>query len=49
MGVGGHFLLHGELPDTGVEPASPALASGFFSAEPAGKPQPYLVVLLLSQ
>ena len=28
----------GDLPDTGVEPKSPALAGGFFTTEPAGKP-----------
>ena len=28
----------GDLPDPGVEPASPALAGGFFTAEPPGKP-----------
>ena len=25
------------LPDAGIEPESPALAGGFFTAEPAGK------------
>ena len=28
----------GDLPDSGIEPASPALASRFFTAEPPGKP-----------
>ena len=28
----------GALPDSGIEPASPALAGRFFSAEPPGKP-----------
>ena len=28
----------GDLPDPGIEPTSPALASGFFTAEPQGKP-----------
>ena len=28
----------GDLPDPGIEAVSPALASGFFTAEPAGKP-----------
>ena len=29
-----------DLPDPGIEPVSPALAGGFFTAEPPGKPQP---------
>ena len=29
----------GDLPNLGTEPASPALAGGFFTTEPAGKPQ----------
>ena len=29
----------GDLPDPGIEPVSPALASGFFTSEPLGKPQ----------
>ena len=28
----------GELPDPGIRPASPALAGGFFTTEPPGKP-----------
>ena len=28
----------GDLPNPGIEPASPALAGGFFTAEPPGKP-----------
>ena len=28
-----------DLPDPGVEPTSPALAGGFFSTEPPGKPE----------
>ena len=27
----------GELPDAGIEPASPELAGGFFTTEPPGK------------
>ena len=27
----------GNLPDPGIEPASPALAGGFFTPEPPGK------------
>ena len=33
IGVGGHALLQGDLPDPGIEPTSlmsPALAGGFF-------------------
>ena len=28
----------GDLPDSGIEPTSPALAGGFFTTEPPGKP-----------
>jgi len=28
----------GDLPDPGIEPESPALAGGFFTIEPPGKP-----------
>ena len=31
------FPPPGDLPDPGVEPTSPALAGGFFTAEPPGK------------
>ena len=27
-----------DLPDTGIEPMSPALAGGFFTTKPPGKP-----------
>ena len=37
-GVGCHFLLQGDLPDPEIEPASPALAGGFFTTGPPGKP-----------
>ena len=37
-GVGCHFHLQGNLPDSGIEPGSPALAGGFFTTEPPGKP-----------
>ena len=33
------FTSPGDLPDPGVEPVSPTLAGGFFTTEPAGKPQ----------
>ena len=32
------FPSPGDLPDPGIEPASPALAGGFFTAEPPWKP-----------
>ena len=32
------FRSPGDLPDPGIEPASPALAGGFFTTEPPGKP-----------
>ena len=31
------FPSPGDLPDLGIEPASPALAGGFFTAGPPGK------------
>ena len=34
------FPPPGDLPDPRVEAASPALASGFSTTEPAGKPRP---------
>ena len=36
------FPTPGDLPDPGIEPAapaSPALAGGFFTTEPSGKPK----------
>ena len=30
----------GDLPNPGIEPAPPALAGGFFTTEPPGKPTP---------
>ena len=32
------FLPPGDLLDPGIEPMSPALAGGFFTPEPPGKP-----------
>ena len=32
------FPSLGDLPDPGIEPASSALAGGFFTTEPLGKP-----------
>ena len=40
-GVGLPFPTRGDLPDPGIEPASlesPALAGGFFTTVPPGKP-----------
>ena len=40
-GVGCHAFLRGNLPNPGIEPVSPvapALAGGFFTSEPPGKP-----------
>ena len=33
------FPSQGDLPNPGIQPASPALAAGFFTTEPPGKPQ----------
>ena len=33
------FPTPGHLPDPGIEPASPALAGGFFTIKPPRKPQ----------
>ena len=32
-----------DLPDPGIEPSSPALAGGFFTTEPQGKPLTLLI------
>ena len=32
------FPSPGDLPDLGIKPMSPALAGGFFTTEPPGKP-----------
>ena len=37
--MGFHFLIQGGLPSPGIELVSPALAGGFFTAEPPGKPK----------
>ena len=39
------FPSPGDLPDPGIEPASPALAGGFSTAEPPGKPFTSICVL----
>ena len=31
------FAPPGDLPDPGIEPASPALTGGFYTTEPPGK------------
>ena len=36
---GSPFPSPGDLSDQGIEPMSPALAGGFFTTEPPGKPQ----------
>ena len=33
------FPSPGDLPDPGIKPMSPALACGFFTTEPPGKPR----------
>ena len=35
------FPSPGDLPDPGIKPVSPALAGGFFTAVPLGKPIGY--------
>ena len=37
-GVGCCFQLQGDLPNLGIEPASPALAGRFFTPESLGDP-----------
>ena len=41
------FPPSGDLPDPGREPASPALAGSFFTAEPPGKPISYYSLPIL--
>ena len=41
--MGCNFLLQGNLPNPGIEPASLALAGRFFTTEPLGKPVLMLV------
>ena len=36
-GVGCHFVLQGNLPDPGIEPASPTRAGGLSITEPPGE------------
>ena len=42
------FPSPGDLPSPGIKPASPALAGGFFTAEPPRKPQATLLLTLKS-
>ena len=46
-GVGCHFLLQGGLPDSVIEPTSPALAGGFFTAEPLTLLATFFLLLLV--
>ena len=43
-GEGFPFPSPGDLPDPGIETASPALAGGFFTTEPSGKPHKTLCI-----
>ena len=40
------FSSPGVLPDTGIEPRSPALAGSFLTTEPPGKPSVFTVEFL---
>ena len=40
------FPSPGHLPNPGIEPRSPALAGGFFTTEPPGKPILYIAVYI---
>ena len=35
-----------DLPDPGIEPMSPEMAGGFFTAEPPGKPRVFVRIAL---
>ena len=39
----------GDLPDPGIEPVSPALAGGFFTPDPPGKPLEHYLNLKTEQ
>ena len=45
------FPFPGDVPDPGLEPVSPALAGGFFTTEPPGKPSsgPYTTHIISSR
>ena len=38
------FPPSGDLPDPGIEPGPPALAGGFFTTLPPGKPQEWVTL-----
>ena len=42
------FPTPGNIPEPGIEPASPALAGKFFTTEPSGKPQ-YIIYKVLTE
>ena len=42
------FPSPGDLPDPGIKPASPALAGGFFTTEPPGKPSKGCRIIIIS-
>ena len=44
-GEGLPFPSPDDLPNPGIEPASPARAGGFFTAEPPGKPVHFFCLL----
>jgi len=46
--VGCHFLFQGDLPDPGIESTSPAMAGGFFTTEPPGKPLQISIFIIKS-
>ena len=37
------FPSSGDLPNSGIEPVSPALAGGFLATDPPGKPVLYII------
>ena len=43
--IGLQFLYPGDLPHPGIKSASPALAGGFFTTKPPGKPQTLKIFL----
>ena len=47
--IGLPFPSPGDLPDPGIEPASPTLLGGFFTAEPPRKPKVLLLLLLIKR
>ena len=47
--MGCHFLLQGDLPDPGIKLVPPALAGGFLTTDPGGKPKQYSTSLEINQ